>query len=115
VCSADQYCRFPDGSCGVADQTGTCQPRQVGGIICAPSAVCGCDGKTYANACTAHQAGTDTMATNACISGNGGDGATCAADTDCAAGFKCCTAGGYVGAPIACRQVAAGSQCPALP
>ena len=30
-------------------------------------------------------------------------------------GFKCCVTGGAVGSPIACRQIPAGGQCPALP
>jgi len=115
VCNADQVCHFSDGSCGAGDQTGICEPRQVGGVACAASPVCGCDGKTYPNACTAFRAGTDIMATNACIPGNGGADAPCAADTDCATGFKCCSTGGNVMSPIACRQVATGSQCPALP
>jgi len=114
VCGTDQWCDF-NGTCGAGDQTGMCQPQQVGGALCAPSPVCGCDGKTYPSACSAHLAGMDTMPTNACITGNGGAGAPCAVDTDCATGFKCCITGGTVSSPIACRQVAAGSQCPALP
>ena len=114
VCDADQFCDF-GGTCGAGDHTGRCQPRQVGGGLCAPSPVCGCDGKTYPTACNAHQAGTDIMPTNACITGNGGTGAPCAGDTDCATGFKCCNTTGSVASAIACRQVAAGSQCPALP
>jgi len=114
-CDTDQFCLFRDGSCGAGDQTGTCQPRQVGGVACAPGPVCGCDGKSYPNACTAHQAGTDTTATNGCITGSGAAGAPCGADSDCATGLKCCPTGGNVGSPIACRQVTAGSQCPALP
>jgi hypothetical protein len=115
TCDVNNWCYFKDGSCGAGDQTGTCEPRYVGGVTCAPGVVCGCDGKTYSTHCSAHQAGMDTMPTTACIPGNGGSGAPCAADTDCATGFKCCVTGGAIGSPIACRQVAAGSQCPALP
>jgi hypothetical protein len=115
TCDANEWCDFGDGSCGSGDRTGVCQPRAIGGGACAPSPVCGCDGKTYSNACNAHQAGMDTMKTNACIPGNGGSGAPCGDDGDCATGFKCCMTGGALGSPIACRQVAAGSQCPLLP
>ena len=77
--------------------------------------VCGCNGNAYASACSAHQAGVDTMAADSCFAGNGGAGAPCSADTDCATGFKCCTTSGAVGSSIACKQVAAGAQCPAVP
>jgi hypothetical protein len=77
--------------------------------------VCGCDNKSYASECSAHRHGIDTTGSRACITGNGGTGAPCGADTDCQTGFKCCVAGGAIGSPIACTQVAAGGQCPALP
>jgi hypothetical protein len=112
-CSTEEWCDF-GGNCGVADQSGVCQAQDATGFDCS-SPVCGCDGKTYSSACSAHQAGEDTMATPTCIPGNGGAGAPCAADTDCASGFKCCSTGGAVGLPIACRQVPAGGGCPALP
>jgi hypothetical protein len=112
-CSTAEWCDF-GGNCGVADQSGVCQTRDATGFDCA-SPVCGCDGKTYSSACSAHQAGEDTMATPSCIPGNGGAGAPCGADTDCASGFKCCATGGAVGLPIACRQIPAGGLCPALP
>jgi hypothetical protein len=115
TCDVNEWCHFNNGSCGAADQTGTCELRQIGGGSCMPGVVCGCDGKTYMNLCSAHQAGMDTMPTTTCIPGNGSSGAPCAADNDCATGFKCCVAGGAVGSPIACRQVPSGGQCPALP
>jgi hypothetical protein len=77
--------------------------------------VCGCDDKSYKSACDAHQWGVDTVSSQSCIPGNGGAGTSCGTDNDCKAGFKCCTTGGAVGSPIACTQVAAGAQCPALP
>jgi hypothetical protein len=112
-CSTLEWCDF-GGNCGVADQSGVCQTRDATGFDCS-SPVCGCDGKTYSSACSAHEAGEDTMATKSCIAGNGGAGAPCGADTDCSSGFKCCVTGGAVGSPIACRQVPSGGVCPALP
>jgi hypothetical protein len=66
TCSPDEYCDYPDGGlCGAADASGTCYPRpSVCDTTYAP--VCGCDGRTYSNACTAHGAGTDDAAKGPC-------------------------------------------------
>jgi hypothetical protein len=57
----------------------------------------------------------DTVSSKSCIPGNGGTDAPCAQDADCMSGYKCCATVGVFGSPIACRQVAAGAACPALP
>jgi hypothetical protein len=65
-CGAMEWCDFGEGGqCGNADRLGTCRNRpDVCSMLAAP--VCGCDGKTYANACMANGSGVDVMHPGAC-------------------------------------------------
>ena len=65
-CSEGSFCSFPPGAnCGRADAPGVCQPKpEVCDFIFAP--VCGCDGQTYGNACTAEAAGVSVEFEGAC-------------------------------------------------
>ncbi|HEY5960969.1 MAG TPA: DUF6748 domain-containing protein [Polyangiaceae bacterium] len=65
ACAEGQYCDFGLGQCQVADAAGTCQPvPEVCPTIFNP--VCGCDGKTYSNACSAASAGISVDHAGAC-------------------------------------------------
>jgi hypothetical protein len=65
-CPANQYCMFaPEAHCGAADMSGTCAPKPE---MCTQQMdeVCGCDDKTYGNACMAAQAGVSVVMKGAC-------------------------------------------------
>jgi len=57
-CTADEYCAYEIGQlCGADDVDSDCKPRPtVCGEIYDP--VCGCDGLSYVNPCSANSAGT---------------------------------------------------------
>lgn len=65
-CEASQWCDYPaDAACGAADQQGTCRARPE---ACAKihDPVCGCDGRSYGNACEANAAGTAVLRRGEC-------------------------------------------------
>jgi hypothetical protein len=66
--SGTEYCTYVAGDgCGSTDAEGTCRSRPAE-CIAMDAPVCGCDGKTYANACEAAKAGTDVSREGACWS-----------------------------------------------
>ncbi|WP_375166909.1 Kazal-type serine protease inhibitor [Bradyrhizobium sp. CCGB20] len=68
-CKANEWCNFPSSNrCGIGDQFGVCRTRpQLCPQYVMP--VCGCDGKSYNNACEAARAGTDTAHAGRCGAG----------------------------------------------
>ncbi len=67
-CPEGQYCSWPEGAnCGRADHPGTCAPiRRACTREYRP--VCGCDGRTYPNACAASSHGVSVEFPRPCVS-----------------------------------------------
>ena len=67
-CGAGEFCSYQLGMCRQPDASGTCERKPE---MCAQiyAAVCGCDGKTYANPCIAQAAGVSIAATGECAGG----------------------------------------------
>ncbi len=79
-CGDGEYCAFPEGQCG---GTGQCakRPRYCYMTV---MPVCGCDGKTYTNACFAASAGQTVAYKGKCE-----ESGKCQSDNDCPAGEYC--------------------------
>lgn len=56
TCEAGEYCKYPAGTCDIADRQGECAPLP-DGCFDVYQPVCGCDGHTYSNGCYAALAG----------------------------------------------------------
>ena len=66
ACGPGQYCAYPQtGFCGAADQTGVCMPRPEACTM-DYEPICGCDDRTYSNACVAAAAGTSVAYPGEC-------------------------------------------------
>jgi hypothetical protein len=95
-CPAKQYCSFaPEAHCGAADMSGTCAPIPDGCRMILDE-VCGCDDKTYGNACAAAQAGVSVAMKGPCAkpsaTGTLPEGGLCGTrgvNKDCAQGLYC--------------------------
>jgi hypothetical protein len=96
-----QFCNYPtQAQCGAADQTGVCTDiPEVCADIYAP--VCGCDDKTYGNACEAAAASVSIVSEGECKPAGSGKGCTLGdaefavgASVICADGCNQCTCEG---------------------
>jgi hypothetical protein len=88
-CEAGEFCNHePDKDCGATDRGGSCEAKP---DVCTDdfTPVCGCDDKTYSNACNAHAAGVSVKQTGEC---GAAGGATCGgiASLECAGADEFC-------------------------
>lgn len=65
ACGEKDFCNFPVGTCGAADQMGTCEKKPE---VCTREyrPVCGCDGKTYGNDCDRRSNGVSKLKDGPC-------------------------------------------------
>jgi hypothetical protein len=70
-CGDGEYCSIPSGACLTPKSIGFCKPRPAAcsGVR---KPVCGCDGKTYDNACEASKQGAALAGDGACDTSCGG-------------------------------------------
>jgi len=108
-CATGLFCNFDIAAmCGAADQSGVCTPIPQG---CPDlnDPVCGCNGKTYGNACEAAAQGVSVASKGVCPIADGAACGTRGAPGSCASGSFCkrdiAAMCGVADAPGACAKI----------
>jgi hypothetical protein len=90
-CAADEFCNIADGACLTSKSVGFCKPKPevCSGVL---DAVCGCNGKSYDNACEATKDGSPVASKGVCGAICGGEtGAKCDGGQYCELSLGTCT------------------------
>jgi hypothetical protein len=88
-CPSGSYCELAE-RCGTSTPRGVCEPNDEPVCSTAVEPVCGCDNRTYQNACIAQRSGMDSLREGACRIGDCGPLAGgCEADEFCDVGAMC--------------------------
>jgi len=69
-CEQGQFCNQEQQGCATADGAGVCEPIPNGWCTRDYWPVCGCDRRTYSNACEAHSKGISVLHDGACTEGD---------------------------------------------